>query len=239
MKKHTITLAAVLLLSALFTGVIAEESDFLGTWYLTGFEAEGIFVSPSSMGADVTMIFEESGIVHLRSVLMDDVGEDTGVWEASNGQVAVTDSTDYVMVFDVIDGQLVVEEDGMKMIFSKDELELEAFKAPPVLTSVALRDFDGLWIGDSTEIDGIIIPLTIMGLEAELRIENGYVEFSATISSPGFGDDVMSIQGNLDGHAIVLDNGTYQMYITLHEGSLLAMEEPEGRMWFTYGGQAE
>ena len=112
MKKFLGMLLAVLLLCG---AAIAEDVDYTGLWVMTGGEVNGQSYTAEQLQMEVSMELLEGGACTLTIS-----GEaEEGTWAVGENGVTVTDSTEVAQFFALQDGNLVAEEEGMKMIFAR------------------------------------------------------------------------------------------------------------------------
>lgn len=209
MKKIVLlTTALVVTLAMLCAGALAlEPGDVLGAWYLNGMEAEGFSVSPSALGMDITLVLNEDNTAAMQMPGQEDAA---GTWAIADGQLVVTVDGDG-LALSLVDGDLVAEEDGMKMIFGKEKVDAEPVEASPARTDAALADFNGTWNAHLAVIEGMELPIDALGLEFGLVIEDG----KATLSAFGVSD---SMEGDVSGGVLTVSaDGETTMTFTLHE----------------------
>ncbi|MBR5239232.1 MAG: hypothetical protein IKW04_01485 [Clostridia bacterium] len=92
------------------------SADITGTYKLSGAEMDGVVMSAEEMGApEMGIILDADGTVTLTSE-----GEsETGTWALEGNELILTSDEGDVMTMTLEDGNLVMEESGIKMIFSK------------------------------------------------------------------------------------------------------------------------
>ena len=119
MRGFTILLVLVLVLSATACGKSDFSKNFVGSWEITGVEAEGMTIS-GEMLAQFGMV----GEMELRAnntltieILEEDATE--GKWEAKDAaKISITIDEDTVECA-LADGKLTMEIEGVKMVFTK------------------------------------------------------------------------------------------------------------------------
>ena len=94
--------------------VMISSSDITGTYTFSGAEMDGVEV-PMEGAPEMGVILAADGTVTLTSE-----GEaETGTWALDGDELILTSDEGDVMTMTLEDGNLVIEESGMKMIFSK------------------------------------------------------------------------------------------------------------------------
>ena len=104
------------------TPAVLEPGDVIGAWTLDALETGGESVAAAVAGLDLMMKLNED-----RSAMMILSGKEAdkpGTWAITDGKLhLLAGGSDHPMVFTPIDGNLVADEDGTKMIFGKAEGE--------------------------------------------------------------------------------------------------------------------
>lgn len=113
MKKLLTLLVALCMLMG--CAALAETTDYLGVWVLTGVESFGIAMDPSALGMDAVMTINAGGICVQES--MGEVMECT--WAETETGIVVNDAEGDLESYTYADGTLVLEQDGVKMIFEQ------------------------------------------------------------------------------------------------------------------------
>ena len=98
------------------TPAVIEEvtSDITGTYKLSGAEMDGEAL-PMEGAPEMGIILDADGTVTLTS----DGEAETGTWTQEGNELILTSDEGEVMTMTLEDGNLVMEESGVKMIFSK------------------------------------------------------------------------------------------------------------------------
>ena len=219
-RKLTLLLACLMALTMALTGA-AESLSPVGTWTLTGVEAEGMTLDPAMLGMEITMTLNEDGTAQMG---MSGLAEEGGTWSVEGDVVTVIDPDGEEMPMTLTeDGSLRAEQDGMAMIFTlstgdEGQSVIGAAAEVAVLEDVALEDFNGEWT--ATHGLAIEVPLETLGLTMDASIDNGNI----TISD-GTNSDI--VKGELEENALVAEQSGVQMPFYLREdGTLsLAMEQ--------------
>ena len=104
-------------------------APFLGSWIGTTMEMEGMSLSFSDMGMVMNLTFHEDGTAELYD------GEEsvTSSWSVVDG-AAIVDGSNFILLDD---GTLCVEEDGAKLIFSRDGAATEPAVTEPEVNEPA------------------------------------------------------------------------------------------------------
>ncbi|MCL1854715.1 MAG: hypothetical protein FWF86_03185 [Clostridia bacterium] len=115
-------MAGALVPPSMDTQTVLEPGDVIGSWTLDVLEIGGTFADPVAAGLDMSMLFNED-----YSAIPIQDGQASGnvrTWSIKDGQVILSASGDLdSMVLTPVDGNLVVERDGAKLIFGKAERE--------------------------------------------------------------------------------------------------------------------
>ena len=109
--------------------VSAEGAAFLGEWYGTTMEMEGMSLSFSDMGMVMNLTFHEDGTAEMYD------GEEsvTSTWSVVDG-AAIVDGSSCILLDD---GTLCVEEDGAKLIFVREGAATEPAVTEPEVNEPA------------------------------------------------------------------------------------------------------
>lgn len=163
LKKLAAMLLALLMLLAPTAFAQETAADYAGEWVMTGIQAKGVTVDPSSMGLDMSMVILEDGVC-----LMYDMGtEETGSWAYIEGGIAVTDPQGKTMNLLLNEeGALTAEQDGMTLIFT------QMFYAMP-LSGLAAADFNGDWVFTYAETMGQTVPAEKTGVSMNIKLADG------------------------------------------------------------------
>ena len=198
-----------------------EGAAYLGTWYGQTMEMDGSTLSLADFGIVMQLTLNEDGT----AALFDGEEEDTGAWTVSGG-VALIDGTQAVLQ---ADGTLCMEEDGAKIIFTR-EGEASAPVAPAETEQPAAGDADDFsgrlevkYVLETADVQGYTMSASMLGgAEYSLTFhENGTADFvlaGATVSGlPWTQQRVATEDGEAD--AFVIDYyGTPLNVILTEEG---------------------
>lgn len=160
MKKLLSLLLALMMLCG--CAAFAETADYVGYWVMTGVEMSGVQVDPAMLGLSAYMELYDDGTCLM--VMMDE-GQ-YGTWVATGNGIETTDADGVVDPFTLVDGALVIEEEGSKLIFTQ-----EAYTMP--LTGLTAADFEGEWTFSYLEINGAVYAAEEVGMAMNLSIKDG------------------------------------------------------------------
>lgn|GEM_PF-132405 len=194
-----------------------------GTWYLNAMDVMGMSMNPASMGMEMAMTLNEDN-----TAFAEMAGEEegpTGSWAIVDDQVVVTMDGDDLALSLTDDGNLVAEQDEMKMTFGKEKAEVETIEASPARTDATLADFDGAWNAAFADMDGMKLPISALGLEFSATFDNGKATFTA------FDSDAEMETAVSDGvlTATDVETGTVVVF-TLHEDGAMSCSIAEEGM---------
>lgn len=162
------------MIASVISGKSFAEDSVSGTWYIQSMEDGGeIFNAQdlSVIGMDVTMVLNEDN-----SVNMDYSGTTfDGQWKYENGKGSVIINDDPADFHIDDEGNLIFEQDDMKMIFSTVKAETEKFEITDVDRNVDIKDFDGVWEADVISVSGNIMPIKLLGQEIRITIKDGLI----------------------------------------------------------------
>lgn len=181
MKK----LFALLLVLAMLLGcaAFAEAVDYVGTWVLTGVEAEalGMQMGPDMLqvsGMDFTMTLNADGTAVLNAA----GEEEAGNWTATETGVSLTDASGVTDVLVYQDEILVMEQDGTAMMFTREGAAPAIADAPAaaVLANVDPKAFEGQWLLTKASMMGMEFPAESLGMYMALMLSEGSGNFGTT-----------------------------------------------------------
>lgn len=161
MKK---LIAMLLVLAALCCGAAFAEAavDYTGYWVMTGVEMAGIRVDPTMLGLNAYMELYEDGSCML--VALDEVQE--GTWAVTENGITTTDANGETDTYAYAEGELVVEEEGNKLIFTPWEYVLP-------LSGLTMTDFEGEWVFSYAEMGNVVYYPEEVGVDMQLSIRDG------------------------------------------------------------------
>ncbi|MDO5322408.1 MAG: leucine-rich repeat domain-containing protein, partial [Clostridia bacterium] len=136
-------------------------APFLGEWYGVRMEMEGMALSFSEMGMVMNLTFHEDGTAEMYD------GEEsvTSSWSVEDG-AAIVDGLSCILLDD---GTLCVEEDGAKLIFTREGAEIASGTAEPETEPAQPVDAEGAsflgdWYGTTMEMEGMALSFSEMGM---------------------------------------------------------------------------
>lgn len=184
MRKRTIGMLAAAALAAALTctAAFAEEVDVTGAWYMQSMEQEGQVYDASmlaSFGMTGTITLGEDGSVAIEFTGEDAV-EGTYTWDGAAGEIT---SDGESVPFTLEEDQLVMEQEGVKMVYGRDMPEAEAFELAEAVADAQLADFNGVWAAETFVMAGMPLPMEALGMEMVLTIEDGKVTSKTTYTS--------------------------------------------------------
>lgn len=217
MKKF----AAVMLALLLCLGVaLAEDAGVTGTWYLNELAAEGITMSPASVGMNLVMVLNADNTATMEGLSEPEVG----TWAMEEGKTLVTLDGE-PMAFVLEEGNLVADNNGLKMIFGREKVEAVVFTPGEAKADATMDDYNGTWNAFLVDMMGMQMTLEEMGLTMQVIVENG-----KAVVLEGMGDEMVSSEADaevkegllllmLDG----MDTGSALQYL---DGDMLEMTQP-------------
>ena len=157
-----------------------EGEPYLGVWNGQTMEMEGSTFSLTDFGIVMQLTLNEDGT----ATLFDGEEEDTGAWTVSGG-VALIDGTQAVLQ---ADGTLCMEEDGAKIIFTRDG-EASAPAAPAGTEHSAAGNADDF--SDRLEVKYVLDTADVQGYTMSASMLGG-AEYSLIFHENGTADFVLS-----------------------------------------------
>ncbi len=223
MKK----LMALLVVLAMMCGAaFAEAVDYVGYWVMSGVEVAGIRVDPTMLGLNAYMELYEDGSCML--VAMDEVLE--GTWAVTETGITTTDANGETDTYTYVEGELVVEEEGNKLIFTPGDYVLP-------LSGLTMADFDGEWVFTYAEMGNAIYYPEELGADIQLSIHDGKGVLTNT-----YMEETGPVTENLPGVCEieeVPDAGTWLYFLYTDEagnptdyGLALTMFEGQELVWY-------
>ena len=199
-------------------------APFLGEWYGTTMEMEGMSLSFSDMGMVINLTFHEDGTAELYD------GEEsaTSSWSVVDG-AAIVDGSSCILLDD---GTLCVEEDGAKLIFTRDGAATEPAVTEPEVTepevnepvSDELSAYVGSWHACYLLTGGMTgDPRSEFGLDIVLELNadgTGSLIFGEPEQGSWYQDE--------NGYVYFGEGGDYDMPLTLLEGGFLCYGSMDG-----------
>lgn len=210
-KLFAMLLALAMLLGAM---AMAEAVDVTGTWYCTEFVQGDQSFNPADFGLNIVVTLNEDGTAAM------DAGEPSeGTWTMEGDIVTITEQNGLETIMTLTDGNLVIEEDEVKMVLSREAAE--GFTPAEAVEAAAAEDFNGAWEAYKASAFGMYVDMSATGQTASLTIEDGNVNLMGTLFgslagqtlSMEFADGALKLnindQGNLELHLLV--DGTLRL----------------------------
>lgn len=228
MKKLTSILVALMMIAMVCCTAVAETAT---TWYLKTVEAQGMSMDAATIGMEMIFVLNADGTGAATLNMAGETEEQTCTWTEEGDQVTITiDGDPQVFTYDA-EGNLVAEQDGMKMVLSSEAAPVaEKYVAAAPKADVTIADFDGTWICTMAETSGIQLPMDQLGMAMTIVLENG--AGSMTIVQ----QDGTSTQGNVSGalKEIVQEDGVAYSVLSLtpegETGSLDLVLQEDGKV---------
>lgn len=210
----------------------AADYNYVGAWVLASVEMFGLQMEPSAVGVSGDVALYEDGTCTLT---MQDESQE-GTWAVTETGITTTDAEGVVDTYTLVDGQLVVEESGMKLIFVP--------YAP--LSGLTVADFNGDWELSYIEVydyaagtqDFYEAGEVGMTIALSLADGKGHAEMTSSEGAEAY-----------DADCIVepLEDGTSVMYFLFLDengvqdgtGLMLMMYPGSELVWYEYDSEAD
>lgn len=141
----------------------AESVDFVaGYWVLDSVQVMGFTMDAEAMQMQAYMELYDDGTC----LLVQDEEMQYGTWAKTETGLTTTDANGEVDVYTCVDDTLVVEQDGVKLIFTQ-----ETYTVP--LSGLTAADFEGDWVFDYVEIGNTSYYPEEVGMYMTLSIQDG------------------------------------------------------------------
>lgn len=166
--KKLVSLILVLLLICMVIPTMAEE-EITGDWYLKTMKSGDQEYDAASIGYVIVMTLNEDG-----SATMTMPGQEpiAGTWALDGDKITVT-ADDAPVDGTVSEGAIVLEQDGMEMVFTREEVS--AIALAEVKAAENAEEFYGDWTCVYLEMEGKVMDIAIveMGIPHVSISENG------------------------------------------------------------------
>lgn len=187
-KAFAILMALCMLLSA---AALAEAADYTGVWYLTTMETEEGSFAAADFGMEMSMDIKDDGTVATAGNLTE--GQE-GSWVSEGEGITIT-IDDSPMTFALVDGNLVGEQDGQKMIFGREKIE--GYAPAEANAEATEADFAGNWITFKYGFDSAYMDADIVGIDVSAAIEGTTITlnglyFDNTVIEAAFADGALT-----------------------------------------------
>lgn len=210
----------------------AASYNYTGVWVLSGVEMFGVQMDPATVGVSGDVALYEDGTCTLT---MQDESQD-GTWAVTGTGITTTDAQGVVDAYTLVNGELVVEQDGMKLIF--------IHYVP--LTGLTAADFNGVWsmdyveVYDYTAMTQDFYEAADLGMSMELTLADGKGHMVMTYSGETEELDAECIVEDVEGFGSVL----YFMFLDesgVQDGSgmMLLMYPGSELTWYEYDSAAD
>ncbi len=179
-------------------------APYVGLWRADTLEMEGEVYPVAAMGAEMYLTLNADGTAES----YDGETSETGTWTIENDVIMIGGAIEGMMPMTVNEaGQLVMEADGMKLVFAKEGGEAapvpttEAPAAPEAPAAQPTGDnaaYVGIWQAVTLEMEGESYPVADMGMEMYLTLNaDGTAEFfdgeTSEIGMWTLGDGVLTV----------------------------------------------
>lgn len=176
MKK---LLAVALALALLCAVALAETAEVVGEWYLIEARFGDTVLPTAALGMEMTLTFNEDGTGAMLSPTEEGDRSAELAWKLVDEGIEMTVQTldeegnakEETAVVTLEDGQLLMNEEGGSLVFSRDAAEAPALPAPVAAESE--EAFLGVWNMSTVNMNGIPLPAATFGMEGTLTVEVG------------------------------------------------------------------
>lgn len=194
--------ALLLTLAMLLSSAAMAEFDYIGLWTLIGMETAGIPMDVSTLGLYGSMLLNEDGSCVLT---MQDKTQN-GTWAATATGITTTDAEGVVDIYTLVNNNLVVEQEGVKIIFAREAAEK--------------IDYVGVWVLTSLKASGVTLDPAKLGMEATMDIyENG------TCTMVSMGETEQGTWAETEGGIVITDEDGEPLALTVTDGALAAEQD--------------
>ena len=141
----------------------AEAVDFVaGYWVLDSVQVMGFTMDAEAMQMQAYMELYDDGTC----LLVQDEEMQYGTWTKTETGLTTTDAEGQTDVYTYVDDTLVVEQDGVKLIFTQ-----ETYTVP--LSGLTAADFEGDWVFNYVEVGNTSYYPEEVGMYMTLSIQDG------------------------------------------------------------------
>lgn len=210
----------------------AADYNYVGAWVLASVEMFGMQMEPSAVGVSGDVALYEDGTCTL--TMLDETQE--GTWAVTETGITTTDAKGVVDTYTLTNGQLVVEESGMKLIFVP--------YAP--MSGLTVADFNGDWALSYVEVydyaagtqDFYEAEETGMTIALTLADGKGHIDMATSEGAEAYDADCI---------VEALEDGTSVMYFLFLDengaqdgtGLMLMMYPGSELVWYEYDSEAD
>ena len=176
MKK---LLAVALALALLCAVALAETAEVVGEWHLIEARFGDTVLPTAALGMEMTLTFNEDGTGAMLSPTEEGDRSAELAWKLVDEGIEMTVQTldeegnakEETAVVTLEDGQLLMNEEGSSLVFSRDAADAAALPAPVAAESE--EAFLGVWNMSTVNKNGIPLPAATFGMEGTHTVEAG------------------------------------------------------------------
>lgn len=228
MKKFAaLILALCMLCTCAFA--LAEAEDVAGVWYLTAIESDGVELPVSIFGMEATMTLNTDCSALLESNMAE---TEIGTWVMNGDMLEVTDAVGDKQVFTLVEDRLVGEQDGVKLILSREAAAEAVQTESPVKADATREEFNGTWVGSYVKLMGMQMPLSMLDMGMTLEITPDGVTMTTTEEGE---TETLQVDFTFDQGAMVVG----ELTLKLHEDGSMSYTEEETGMAMVFEKTAE
>ena len=231
MMKRLLCFVTTALLLCMPAAAPAQESDYLGEWYLQTMEMEGEIFNVAEFGMTGTLTLCEGGLATFEMF-----SETEDFHYTIQDGAAVLEGDGEIYMIARTDGDTLIgtnpEEPGT-MVFTRTPIQ--AAETSPVRRNVQIEDFAGIWQGTQMETTGIKLPLSAMDMTYSITIAGG-----AASVTDFFELTEDSLPCVMNGDTLVVAREEDPLYLNLREdGTLSVLLSEDVLLWMEYAGAAD
>ena len=190
-------------------------APYVGKWQAESIEMEGEMFSVAELGGEMSFILNADGTAES----YDGYTTENGTWTVEDGTVVLEG-----VALSYEDGKLIMEEDGTRMYFIKEDGAAPAAESNQSAVSVSgdAGNYIGKWYADTLEMEGEVYPVAEMGLEMYLILnDDGTAEYFD-------GETTESSTWAFENGALIVD----EVVIQVTEDGRLLMEDEDSKLYF-------
>ena len=203
----------------------AETVDVTGAWYLNAIELEGTRIDPSLMGLNMSITLNSDG----SAVMSTDDGEtaesENGSWSMDGAVVTVVDASDYAMPLEMVGEELIAVEDGVNMVFGREQSSAAMYVPAPASANVAPEDFAGAWTATLFDMGGMQLPMEGVGMGMTVVFDGAKATF--TLVEEGESETI-EVDCVYEGSDAILTGEVPMTFTLLEDGKICYSQEEEG-----------
>jgi len=227
--KKIVALILTLCMLCTCAFALATAEDVAGVWYLTAIESDGMELPVSMFGMEMTMTLNTDGTALLESNMAE---TEIGTWAMNGAQVEVIDAVGEAQLFDLVDDRLAGEQDGMKMILSREAAEEVVQTESPVKADATREEFNGTWVGSHVMLMGMQMPMSMLDMGIVLEITSDGVTMTTTEEGVS---ETQAVEFTFDQGALTVG----ELILKLHEDGMMSYTEEETGMAMYFEKSAE